>query len=50
LGLSTETTIVPVWYMAINKHKITKELVFHSDRGSQYASYKFTNMLKSMMV
>lgn len=45
-NLTTEATIVPAWNMATNHHKITKELIFHSDRGTQYASYKFTNMLK----
>jgi len=45
-NLSTEATIVPAWHMAINKHKITEELIFHSDRGSQYASYKFTSIIK----
>ena len=46
-NLSTEATIVPAWNMAVNNHKITKELIFHSDRGSQYASYSFTNIIKS---
>lgn len=32
--------------MAINNHKITEELIFHSDKGSQYVSYRFTNILK----
>ena len=45
-NLSTEATIVPACNMAIKKHKITKELIFHSDRGFQYASYKFTNSNK----
>jgi len=33
--------------MAVKSNAITKELIFHSDRGSQYASYGFTNILKS---
>ena len=45
-NLSTKATIIPAWNMAIKDNKITKELIFHSDRGSQYASYKFTNMIK----
>jgi len=32
--------------MAINKHEITEELSFHSDRSSQYASNVFTNIIK----
>ena len=34
-------------YMAVKNNKITKELIFHSDRGTQYASYRFTKILKS---
>lgn len=45
-NLSAEATIIPAWNMAIENNKITDELIFHSDRGSQYASYKFTNMIK----
>jgi putative transposase len=45
--LNTGDTIVPAWNMAVKSNTITKELIFHSDRGSQYASYRFTNILKS---
>ncbi|PWK18845.1 integrase-like protein [Maribacter polysiphoniae] len=45
--LSTNDTIIPAWKMAVKSNAITKELIFHSDRGSQYASYNFTNVLKS---
>jgi transposase InsO family protein len=31
---------------AMSDNKITEELIFHSDRGTQYASYRFTNILK----
>src|SRR5680860_453815 len=33
--------------MAIKNRNITKGLIFHSDRGVQYASEKFTNFLDS---
>ena len=46
--LSTNDTIIPAWKMAVRSNTITKELIFHSDRGSQYASYNFTNVLKVM--
>jgi len=45
-NLSTEATIIPAWNMAVKNNKVTEELIFHSDRGSQYASYKFTNSIK----
>lgn len=46
-ALSTSDTIVPAWKMAVRSNNITKELIFHSDRGSQYASYNFTDIIKS---
>jgi len=45
--LSTNDTIIPAWNMAVKSNAITKELIFHSDRGTQYASYRFTNILKN---
>lgn len=33
--------------MALKNRKITNELIFHSDRGIQYANKNFTNMLDS---
>ena len=45
-NLSTEATIIPAWNMVIKDNKITEELISHSDRGSQYASYRFTKMIK----
>ena len=45
--LSTNDTIIPAWKMAVISNPVTKELIFHSDRGSQYASYSFTDILKN---
>ena len=45
--LSTDNTINPAWNMAVKQRSITKELIFHSDRGSQYASDIFTYIIKS---
>ena len=45
--LSTNDTIIPAWKMAVISNPVTKKLIFHSDRGSQYASYSFTNILKN---
>lgn len=44
--LSTNTTIIPAWNMAINNRKIQNGLIFHSDRGTQYANNLFTTTLK----
>ncbi|MFT5736171.1 MAG: transposase InsO family protein [Maribacter sp.] len=45
-NFSTEATIMPAWNMTIKDNKVTEALIFHPDRGTQYASYKFTNILK----
>lgn len=44
--LSTRSTIIPAWNMAILNRPIREELTFHSDRGVQYASTLFRNYLK----
>lgn len=49
-GLSTKLTIVPAWEMAINNRPITDELIFHSDRGVQYANKSFTKLLDSYTI
>lgn len=46
-GLSTKQTTLSAWKMAVKNRKITNELIFHSDRGIQYANKNFTNMLDS---
>ena len=35
--LFTKETIIPAWKMATSKRKINHQLIFHSDRGIQYA-------------
>jgi len=45
--MHTNKTIIPAWRMAISKRQITDELIFHSDRGVQYACNRFTNILRS---
>lgn len=44
-GLYTRQTVIPSWRMAIGKRKITQSMLFHSDRGIQYASRAFKNVL-----
>jgi len=46
-NLTKQATIVKAWRMAVVNNPITKKLIFHSDRGSQYASECFRNILKS---
>jgi transposase InsO family protein len=42
-----EETSLAAWRMAIKNRSIVRGLVFHSDRGVQYASKKFTNVIDS---
>lgn len=44
--LYTNQTIIPAWKMAVSKREITKPLLFHSDRGIQYASIEFRKLIK----
>jgi len=37
--------VIPAWTMAIMNRKVTDELIFHSDRGVQYACTEFVNHL-----
>ena len=46
-GLSAEETVIPAWLMASWNRPITQELIFHSDRGIQYACKEFANILKA---
>ncbi|WP_225540514.1 IS3 family transposase [Empedobacter stercoris] len=45
--MSTEKTSLSAWKVALANRKIEKGLIFHSDRGVQYANNKFANMLES---
>jgi putative transposase len=46
-NLTTQDTIIAAWNMAVKSNVINEKLIFHSDRGSQYASYLFTDIIKS---
>lgn len=46
-GLSADETVIPAWLMATKVRPITQPLIFHSDRGIQYACNAFASMLKS---
>ena len=45
--LFTKETITPAWKIGISKRKIANNLLFHSDRGIQYASKEFRNQLNT---
>nr|WP_228460002.1 IS3 family transposase [Chryseobacterium muglaense] len=46
-GMSTEETSLAAWKMAVKNRKVAKGLIFHSDRGVQYASTKFVKTIES---
>ena len=45
-SLTVYDTILAAWKMAVINRPINQQLVFHSDRGIQYACYAFSNELK----
>lgn len=45
--LTTEATIIKAWNMAIKRTSLKQSLIFHSDRGIQYASQRFSSIIKS---
>jgi putative transposase len=44
--MKTADTIIPAWIMAVRNRPITQKLIFHSDRGIQYACKEFSVLLK----
>lgn len=40
-------TVIPAWKMAIKNRPITSELIFHSDRGVQYACHDFKDVISA---
>lgn len=45
--MSTDETTLAAWKMAIRNRSVQKGLIFHSDRGIQYANKKFANTIES---
>ena len=43
--LTAEDTIIVAWRMAVKHRSITDQLIFHSDRGVQYACDQFRTLL-----
>lgn len=48
--LTTEQTVMVAWKMALANRGINDQLIFHSDRGVQYASSVFRNALKGKQI
>lgn len=46
-SLKAAYTTIPAWMMATRNRLITQKLIFHSDRGIQYACNEFKNLLSS---
>lgn len=44
--MKTSDTVIPAWKMAIKNRPITSDLIFHSDRGIQYACCEFRDTLR----
>lgn len=49
-GMTAQETVIPAWRMARENRPIMDELIFHSDRGIQYACKAFRNLLKSKLI
>jgi len=46
-NMASESTVIPAFNMAVSNRKPQTQMIFHSDRGSQYASKAMVSMLKS---
>jgi transposase InsO family protein len=46
-SLKAKYTSIKAFRMAVNNRPIINELIFHSDRGVQYACHEFTSLLKA---
>jgi len=44
-SMHASTTIIPAWRMAVQNRPFTGRLIFHSDRGVQYACAEFRELL-----
>lgn len=46
----SETVVIDAFNKAVNNRKLTQDLIFHSDRGSQYTSNSYEELLSSLSV
>jgi putative transposase len=45
--LSAKSTSIAAWKMAVKNRPVISDLIFHSDRGIQYACHDFAGLLNS---
>ena len=45
-SLKAVNTVIPAWVMAVKNRPIFRDLIFHSDRGIQYACNEFRTLLE----
>ena len=48
--MNARSAVVDAWKMAIKNRPLEKELIFHSDRGIQFASHEFRRCFKGLPV
>ena len=46
-GMRADQTVIPAWRQACQKRAIDQKLIFHSDRGIQYACEEFCQLLEA---
>jgi putative transposase len=49
-GMTATSTVVAAWSMAIKNRPVTSQLIFHSDRGIQYACHEFRNCFRGLPI
>jgi putative transposase len=49
-NMTAQETVIPAWRMAIVNRPILEEIIFHSDRGIQYACKAFRNLLTNKLI
>ena len=49
-AMTAQETVIPAWRMACRNRPIQKDLIFHSDRGVQYACKAFRDLLNSNLI
>ncbi|MBL4862950.1 MAG: DDE-type integrase/transposase/recombinase [Crocinitomicaceae bacterium] len=48
--MTAKETVIAAWKMAATNRPVEQELIFHSDRGVQYACEEFREQLKGILI